>query len=130
MTGTDFNGNGDTTESVQAELESIATAMLSQMQTVAVSTTGGSLCYDGAAYPYWFKHAGTTPTGGVCDAGESSASSKAFKNWTPKLLKAAFNYQFYHKDPGAWAHNPDYSAQILIDTAADLGANVSAYVRP
>lgn len=129
MTSTDFNGNGDTTESVSSELDTIATAVLNQMQTVAVATAGANLCYDCATYPYWFKHTATGTNGAVCDTGEASYANQ-FKKWTPRLAKAAFNYQFYHKDPGAWAHNPNYSAQILIDTAADLGASVTGYNRP
>jgi len=34
---------------------------------------------------------------------------------------AAFNYHFYIKEPGNWAHNTDYMAQILIDSIDDLG---------
>ena len=33
-------------------------------------------------------------------------------------------------EPGAWAHNFDYTAQLLHDSAADLGADVSKLRRP
>ena len=51
-------------------------------------------------------------------------------NWTPKLLKAAFNYQYSQKDPGAFVHNPKYVIQFLIDSIEDLGGDVSKYTRP
>lgn len=51
-------------------------------------------------------------------------------NWTPKLLRAAFNYQYSQKDPGAFVHNPKYVMQFLIDSIQDLGGNVSKYTRP
>ncbi len=40
-------------------------------------------------------------------------------------MKAAYNYQFVTKDPGAFAHNPAYAAQLLHDSIADLGTRVS-----
>ena len=39
-------------------------------------------------------------------------------------MRAAYNYQFVLKDPGAFAHNGNYAAQLLIDSLADLGAKV------
>jgi hypothetical protein len=45
-------------------------------------------------------------------------------------MKAAFNYQLSRKDPGAWAHNFDYVAQLLYDGIADLGASVTNLTRP
>ena len=40
--------------------------------------------------------------------------------WTTKLVKAAHNYQISQKEPGAWAHNMHYIAQLLIDSIEDL----------
>ena len=41
--------------------------------------------------------------------------------WTPRLLRAAYNYQYIQKDPGVFAHNPMYAAQVLYDALEDLG---------
>ena len=38
-----------------------------------------------------------------------------------KSLRAAFNYQYYQKEPGAWAHNNKYIVQILYDSIAGPG---------
>ncbi len=46
------------------------------------------------------------------------------------MLKAGYNYSLIMNDPGAWAHNFDYSAQVLIDSIEDLGGVISGYVRP
>ena len=40
-------------------------------------------------------------------------------------MKAAYNYQLSRKEPGAWAHNFDYVAQLLFDSVADLGGSVT-----
>ena len=53
-----------------------------------------------------------------------------YVTWTPRLLKAAYNYQYATKDPGAFAHNGKYVLQILYDSLVDLGANVSGMTRP
>ncbi len=57
-----------------------------------------------------------------------------YQSWTPRLLKAAYNYQFGAKEPGIHAHNPRYARQILIDSLDDLGTAVPSvaggYARP
>jgi len=43
-----------------------------------------------------------------------------YQSWTPRLLKAAYNYQFVAKDSGAFAHNPHYVIQLMIDSIESL----------
>ena len=51
--------------------------------------------------------------------------------WTPRLLKAAYNYQFVATDPGAYAHNAPYVLQRLHDSLADLaGGEAEGVTRP
>jgi hypothetical protein len=45
-------------------------------------------------------------------------------------MKAAHNFQIWVKEPGAWAHNTNYIAQLLIDSIEDLGGDVSSFKRP
>jgi hypothetical protein len=45
-------------------------------------------------------------------------------------LKAAYNYQYAQKDPGAFAHNAKYVLQVLYDSLEDIGADVSGMTRP
>ena len=40
-------------------------------------------------------------------------------------LRAAYNYQYATKDLGAFAHNGKYLIQVLYDTLADIGQQVS-----
>jgi hypothetical protein len=43
--------------------------------------------------------------------------------WDSTLAKATFNWQYIYKDPGAYAHNPDYAIQLLRDSYEDLYIN-------
>jgi hypothetical protein len=42
------------------------------------------------------------------------------QQWDGVVAKAAFNWQFIFKDPGAYAHNPKYAVQLLRDSYNDL----------
>ncbi|MCB9735223.1 MAG: hypothetical protein H6745_21775 [Deltaproteobacteria bacterium] len=120
---TDWDGDGSGTESLKAELDGIAAALLRAMQ----ASSNNKICYNENAYPYFFID---TDSDGECSAAEA-ISPNAFKTWgTGGLLPAAFNYQFYKKEPGAWAHNFKYMAQILIDGIEALGGDVSSFTRP
>ena len=46
--------------------------------------------------------------------------ANGYKRWTPRLPKAAFNYQMASKDPGAFAHNAKYIMQLLYDSTTDV----------
>jgi hypothetical protein len=50
--------------------------------------------------------------------------ANAYKRWTPRLVKAAYNCQFIGKDLGAYARNPRYALQILCDSLESLAAKV------
>jgi hypothetical protein len=112
MNAPDYDGDGDTAEGVKAELDALAEALYAQIQAYG-EQNGTPIEYNAAAYPYFF-----------------GADGKGFAAWTPRLLKAAYNYQYYQKDPGAFVHNGRFVAQFLIDSIADLGGDVSTYIRP
>jgi hypothetical protein len=111
-TEVDFDGDGNVTEGIKGEVDTLTEALFSAMQTYAAAN-GGEITYDGHAYPYFF-----------------GADGKGYATWTPRLVKAAFNYQYVQKDTGAFVHNPKYIIQFLIDSIEDLGGDVSTYTRP
>jgi hypothetical protein len=114
MDSTDYDGDGDTDEGIAGELETMTEALYVAIQEYANATEGVSgIEYDAHSYPYFFD-----------DAGERYAT------WTPRLLRAAYNYQYAHKDPGAFAHNPEYLLQVLYDSIEDVGGDVSGMTRP
>ncbi len=121
----DYDGDGKTDETLGDELHGIADAVYAAMQKAA-KDAGKPLCYNADAYPYMFAD---TNDNGTCDPDESK-SANSFKDWTPALLKASFNYQLFQKEHGAWAHNFAYTAQLLIDSTEDLGGDISTFKRP
>jgi len=123
----DYDNDGNTSETLNDELVTIADAVYAQMQVVA-QNNGTGLCRSAASYPYWFKD---NNNNGVCDASETNFGNQ-FNLFTPALLKAAHNYQIFQTEPGAWAHNFDYMAQLLIDSYEDLGGdpNAQGFIRP
>lgn len=109
----DYNGNGDVTEPIRAEIESFQVALFDAI--VAYTTEmGDPITYNPAQYPYWFN-----------DAGEGYAS------WTPRLVRAIYNYTWSEKDPGVYAHNADYILQLLYDSILDIGGEdaVASFTR-
>lgn len=124
---TDWDGDGDVTEGVAGEIETLSEALYTQIQTYATETSGAGIVYSPTAYPYFFLDADGD---GEPDKNDQGQNANYNGNWTPKLLRAAFNFQYSHKDPGAFVHNPKYVIQFLIDSIADLGGDVSTYTRP
>ena len=123
---TDWDGDGDATEPLADELDTVAQALLAEIQLAAVAQGGEPICYDAHAYPYFFND---TDVSGDCDAAEAIYPN-LYTDWTPSLMRATFNYQLSQKEPGAWAHNFPYALQLLVDSADDLGGDTSAYTRP
>ena len=119
----DYNGNGDTTEGIAMEVAGMQEALYAAMQAYATNTTGTGILYNGAIYPYYFVD---TNGDGVADPDETDR----FVSWTPNLLRAAYNYQWVTKDPGAFAHNGDYIMQILFDSIQAVGGSTNGMTRP
>jgi hypothetical protein len=122
----DYDGDGNTTEGLAGELETVAEKVYAAIQAYATDKGLPGIVYSGTSYPYFFVD---TNGDGAASADET-VSSNAFRSWTPRLLRAAYNYQWYQKDPGAFAHNGKFMLQILYDALQDLGGNVSGMVRP
>ena len=75
------------------------------------------------------KNAGSLITNGNFEADKDEAKfPNRYNAWTPRLLKAAYNYQFVTKEPGAYAHNAPYALQILYDSLSDLATKVTVDV--
>ena len=122
----DYNGNGDTTEGMAAEVNSLHDALYAAMQKYATTTSKTGIVYDPNAYPYFFVD---TNGNGQSDPDELVAKNQ-YNAWTPNLLEAAYNYQYVQKDPGAFAHNGKYVLEILYDSIKAVGGDVKAYTRP
>ena len=116
----DFDGNGNNTEGVKVEIESMHAILYQAMQDYAKNVVKDPLMYDSHSYPYFFTDVNGN---GKSDEGEA-VRANGYKSWTPRLAQAAYNYQFVAKDHGAWAHNSKYILQLLNDSIQDLGQKV------
>lgn len=117
----DYDGDGDVAEGLAGEVQTLHEMLYAEILAYGADA-GTPIVHDDHAYPYWFNDANGN---GALDDGE-----EGFASWTPRLLRAAYNYQWVAKDPGAFAHNGHYILQILYDSLNDLGADVSTLVRP
>jgi hypothetical protein len=120
----DYDGDDDVTEGLAAEIDAMREVLYAAIQTYA-DGTGNPIIY-AEAYPYFFAD---TNANGVADPGEGIYPNR-YAAWTPKLLKAAYNYQYASKDPGAFAHNGAYTMQLLYDSIQDIGGSVTGFTRP
>lgn len=122
----DYDGDGDVKEGVAFELAGLQEKLLVAIKAYAKEVARADICYDTNTYPYFLADANAN---GKLDQGEKSYSA-----WTPRLLRAAYNYQVSMKDPGAYAHNPRYIVQLLYDSIEDLGkaveVDMASLIRP
>lgn len=116
----DYDGDGDAKEGIAEEIATLQDALYAAIQAYGKEVSGKAIVYEAHTYPYFFND-----TNGDGKAGKDEAVyPNAYKSWTPRLLKAAYNYQYSLKDPGVYTHNPRYVIQTLHDSLADLGAKV------
>ncbi len=123
---TDYDGDGNITEGIAYEIASFQETLYVAIQVYARDVVGLPIIYDPLTHPYFFID---TNSNGDTDPDET-VSTNRYNAWTPRLLQAAYNYQFASKDPGAFAHNADYVIQVLYDSLADLDGEVSGMLRP
>jgi hypothetical protein len=96
----DYDGDGDTQEGISGEIRTLQERLLLAMQQYAVVAEDvDPIVYKRNERPYFFKESGDDYT-----------------TWTPRLLRAAYNYHFVEKSWGHFAHNPTYTIQLLYDS--------------
>jgi hypothetical protein len=119
----DYDGDDDTTEGIGMEVAGLQEVLYAAIQAYATDTAGASILYDAARYPYFFVD--------VNGNGESDPDdTERYVSWTPNLLRAAYNFTWASKDPGAFAHNGDYIMQVLFDSIEAVGGSTSGLTRP
>lgn len=117
----DYDGDGDAKEGLQAELEGMAEVLYAAIQAYAKDVVQKPIVYSPAAYPYFFNDSNGN---GKVDPEEVNFDNR-YASWTPRLLQAAYNYQYVQKDPGAFAHNFAYVGQVVFDSITDLQSKVT-----
>ncbi|MDX1616311.1 MAG: cytochrome c3 family protein [Candidatus Promineifilaceae bacterium] len=124
---TDFDGDGDVEEGLAGEVGTMTDALYAAIQAYVAGVDGAAaIVYDSHSYPYFFTDLNEN---GEADPDEANYGNR-YATWTPTLLRAAYNYQYAQKDPGAFAHNGQYVLQVLYDSINAVGGDVSAMTRP
>jgi hypothetical protein len=113
MAGTvnDFDGDGNATEGIWHEIKGLEAVLYAAIQDYALKVCESPIAYDGKN----FVIAGTTTK---------------YVNWTARLLRAAYDYQYELKDPGAFAHNGKFVVSFLYDAIHDLNDKLSTLEPP
>lgn len=126
----DFDGDGDRVEGIRGEIETLHRRLGEAIVAYAREVAGTPIGYAADSHPYFF--ADSDGDGRIGDAEAVRANS--YKAWTPRLLKAAYNYHLVAKEPGAYVHNPAYALQLLHDSLESLaghaGTDAAGIARP
>lgn len=109
----DYDGDGDVAEGLAGEIDTLRERLLFVLQVYTAANADLDTIAYVEHFPYFTDEAG-----------------EAYSTWTPRLLRAAYNYQYATKGKGSYAHNAPYMMQLLYDSLEDLGANMAGTVRP
>ena len=83
----DYDGDGDVTEGIKGEVDTLAEALYAEIQKYA-EAHGGAIKYDSIAYPYFF-----------------GADGEGYPPGLP-IWKSGIQLPIRSKGPGAYVHNP------------------------
>jgi hypothetical protein len=114
----DYDGDGSISEGVYHEITTMENKLSNGIKAYAKNIIGIPIGYESHTHPYFFND---TNEDGVIDESEA-VRANMYATWTPRLLKAAYNYQYSKKDPGAFAHGGKYVIQLLFDSIENLDA--------
>jgi len=117
---TDFDGDGNIQEGVHGEIATLHGKLYEAIQTYAQAILSSPIGYAKGRNPYFFRD--TNGDGEISD--DEAVRDNQYRSWTPRLLKAAYNYQVVSKDPAGYVHNPAYLLQLLHDSLESLSSAV------
>lgn len=118
----DYDGDGNTTEGIYSEVEGVKAKLNSAI--VAYGALQSTPLY----FVSPFDDGGDSMKYVIDAGGNSGTTSVADGSYTPRLLKATWNYQLIAKEFGAYAHNPRYAIQLMYDGLEDLNTGITAYL--
>ena len=112
--GVDYDTDG-TVEGVYHEIAGLQNVLLQSMQQYTSCKLGVGIGW-ADKFPYLFID--TNQDGTLSE--DEAVSANAYKAFTPRLMRAAFNYQFSLKEPAGYVHNGNYVIQLLQDSIMDI----------
>lgn len=110
-----YDGSGDLGKGIRADIATNADRLKGLLVDYATAVAGTPMIYDATQHPYFF-----TDENGDGRIDQAEGKAVAYQSWTPRLLKAAYNWKFVTTDKGAFAHNPHYALELLYDSTEDL----------
>jgi len=110
-----YDGSGDLSKGIRADIAANAKRLHGLLIEYAKTVAGTPMVYDGHKHPYFFADAN-----GDGRIDETEGRAVAYNAWTPRLLKAAYNWKFVTSDAGAFVHNPHYALELLYDATEDI----------
>lgn len=110
-----YDGSGNLGKGIRSDIAANAERLHGLVIEYANSVAGTPMVYDGHSHPYFFADAN-----GDERIDQADGKSVAYKAWTPRLLKAAYNWKFVTSDAGAFVHNPHYALELLYDSIEDI----------
>jgi len=116
----DFDGDGERHGGIHGEIMGLHDRLYQAIRTYAAEVGAKPIGYASGRFPYFFND--TDGDGRI--SSDEAAMANRYASWTPRLLKAAYNYQFVAKDPGAYTHNPTYAMQLLYDSLESLSGRI------
>ena len=126
--GSDYDTDG-TVEGMYHEIRGMRDLLMQSMQLYTKEKFDIGIGW-ADKFPYLFVD--TNQDGTLSD--DEAISANAYKSFTPRLLRAAFNYQFSVKEPAGYVHNGRYVIQLLYDSITDIsvatGKPVAGLIRP
>lgn len=126
--GVDYDADG-MVEGLYHEIQSVQAMLFDAIQLYAREKIGTPVGWSDS-YPYLFKD---TDGDGLIGE-EEAAYPNRYTEFTPRLMRAVFNFHFSVKAPAGYVHNGKYILQLLYDSLEDLSGvvNVSldGLVRP
>lgn len=112
----DYDGDKNLDEGIFDEIVGLKSKLLTAMQTYTLQISDTALGYQPAHSPHFFVDENSD---GKISLDEARLDNR-FQFWTPRLLKAAFNYHLIQSDAGAYAHGGKYAIQLLWDSIENL----------
>ncbi|PJI84373.1 hypothetical protein BC777_3431 [Yoonia maricola] len=119
-TTTDFDGDGDTSAGISVPINALHERLGMAIQSYGANVSGTPIVYGAGSYPYFFIDS----NGDGIASDDETAYPNRYQSWTPRLLKAAYNYQVVAKDSAIYVHNPHYALQLLYDSLESLSGQV------
>ena len=120
---TDYDGDGDMTEGIYYEVQGTQAKLYLAILAYANMVIGVPIGYEDT-YPYFYTDSNGD---GVIDPSEASPANR-YTAFTPRLLRAAYNYHFSRKNPGCFAHGGKYIIELLYDSLEDLNSAIGGAV--